>query len=156
MSGPILNSDRSKLFNNWACHIPMPSNCLGNLKCIVWMGVVDITHYWRGDNPTAIVPLLPHPHPTPLHSYTTNKSNSQQPLTLEVPRDFARSRRTFVMTSFVLENKHVPLSSRYCTSRGPLYYYWLTLMPAWKSNYIHCKMRDEIVYPFQNFNEATG
>ena len=31
----------------------------------------------------------------------------------------------------------------------------LTLIPAWKSNYIHYKACDEITYPFLNFNGAT-
>ena len=31
----------------------------------------------------------------------------------------------------------------------------ITLIPAWISNYIHYKLRDEIPYPFPNFNGAT-
>ena len=31
----------------------------------------------------------------------------------------------------------------------------LTLIPAWLSNYIHCKVWDEITYLFLNFNGAT-
>ena len=38
---------------------------------------------------------------------------------------------------------------------GPFYYYGLTLIPAWISNYIHNNMCDEITYPFLNFNGAT-
>ena len=29
------------------------------------------------------------------------------------------------------------------------------LIPAWLSNYIHCRVWDEITYPFPNFNGAT-
>ena len=36
---------------------------------------------------------------------------------------------------------------------GPFYKYGLTLIPTWISNYIHHYMRDEITYPFLNFNE---
>ena len=35
------------------------------------------------------------------------------------------------------------------------YYYGLTLIPAWISNYVHFKMWDEITYPFLNFNGTT-
>ena len=38
---------------------------------------------------------------------------------------------------------------------GPFYWPSLTLILAWISNYIHYKMRDEIRYPFPNFNGAT-
>ena len=37
----------------------------------------------------------------------------------------------------------------------PFYLHGLTLIPAWISNYIHYNMRDEITYPFLNFNGAT-
>ena len=37
---------------------------------------------------------------------------------------------------------------------GP-FYYGLTLIPTWISNYIHHKMWDEITYPFLSFNGAT-
>ena len=37
---------------------------------------------------------------------------------------------------------------------GPFYKYGLTLIPTWISNYIHHNMRDEITYPFLNFNEG--
>ena len=40
-------------------------------------------------------------------------------------------------------------------SRGPFYLHGWTLTPAWISNYIHYKVWDEIIYPFQNFNGAT-
>ena len=40
-------------------------------------------------------------------------------------------------------------------SWGPFYYHGLTLIPAWISNYIHCKVWDEITYPFLNFNGCT-
>ena len=32
---------------------------------------------------------------------------------------------------------------------------FLTLIPAWISNYIHYNVSDEITYPFLNFNGAT-
>ena len=35
------------------------------------------------------------------------------------------------------------------------YYYGLTLIPAWISNYIHYNMWDEITYPFLNFSGCT-
>ena len=37
----------------------------------------------------------------------------------------------------------------------PFYWHGLTLIPAWISNYIHYKVRDEITYPFLNFSGAT-
>ena len=33
-----------------------------------------------------------------------------------------------------------------------VYIYGLTVIPVWISNYIHCKVWDEITYPFLNFN----
>ena len=38
---------------------------------------------------------------------------------------------------------------------GPFYWHGLTSIPAWISNYIHCKVWDEITYLFLNFNGAT-
>ena len=38
---------------------------------------------------------------------------------------------------------------------GPFYYHGLTLIPAWISNYMPCKVWDEITYPFLNFNGST-
>ena len=38
---------------------------------------------------------------------------------------------------------------------GPFYKHGLTLIPACISNYTHYEMRDEITYPFLNFNGAT-
>ena len=32
---------------------------------------------------------------------------------------------------------------------GTFYYHSLTFVPAWISNYIHYKVRGEIIYPFQ-------
>ena len=40
-------------------------------------------------------------------------------------------------------------------SMGPFYLHGLTFIPAWKSNYIHYDVSDEITYPFLNFNGAT-
>ena len=40
-------------------------------------------------------------------------------------------------------------------ARGPFSNTVLSLVPAWKCNYIHDKVLDEITYPFQNFNGAT-
>ena len=40
-------------------------------------------------------------------------------------------------------------------SCGPFYWYGLTLILAWISNYIHYKVWDEITNPFLNFNGAT-
>ena len=38
---------------------------------------------------------------------------------------------------------------------GPFYYYGLTLIQAWITNYTHYKVWDEITFPFLNFNGAT-
>ena len=40
-------------------------------------------------------------------------------------------------------------------SKGLFYSLELTLIPAWISNNIHYKVRDEITYPFPKFNSAT-
>ena len=37
----------------------------------------------------------------------------------------------------------------------PVYKYELTVIPAWVSKYIHCKVWDEITYQFPKFNIAT-
>ena len=39
---------------------------------------------------------------------------------------------------------------------GPFYYYGLTLIQDWITNYTHYKVWDEITFPFLNFNGATG
>ena len=39
--------------------------------------------------------------------------------------------------------------------KGPFYYHVLTLIPVWMSNYICCKMFNDITYPFPNFSGAT-
>ena len=54
----------------------------------------------------------------------------------------------------------IPILLRKClhiemVAWGPFYEHGLTLIPAWISNYIHYKVRDEITYPFLNFNGAT-
>ena len=41
------------------------------------------------------------------------------------------------------------------TSRGPFYWHGLTLIPAWISNHMPCKVSDEIICPFPNFNGCT-
>ena len=46
-------------------------------------------------------------------------------------------------------------SSRMLVIWAPFYEHGVTLIPAWISNYIHCKVWDEITYPFLNFNGAT-
>ena len=38
---------------------------------------------------------------------------------------------------------------------GPYFLTWINLITAWKSNYMHYNMCDEIAYPFPNFNSAT-
>ena len=38
---------------------------------------------------------------------------------------------------------------------GPCYWHGLTWIPAWISNYIRYNVRDEITYPFPNFNGAV-
>ena len=38
---------------------------------------------------------------------------------------------------------------------GPFHWHGLTLIAAWISNYIHYKMRYQIIYPFRNFSVAT-
>ena len=42
-------------------------------------------------------------------------------------------------------------------ARGTFYMYWygLTVIPTWTSNYIHHKVLGEITYPFPNFNGAA-
>ena len=40
-------------------------------------------------------------------------------------------------------------------SRGPLYWRGLISIPSWISNKILYKMRNELTYPFPNFNGAT-
>ena len=40
-------------------------------------------------------------------------------------------------------------------TRGPFYYHGLTLIPAWISNHMPCKVWDEITYQFLNFNDCT-
>ena len=42
-----------------------------------------------------------------------------------------------------------------CGISSPFYQHGLTLIPAWISNYVHCKMWDEITYPSPNFNGCT-
>ena len=41
------------------------------------------------------------------------------------------------------------------THRDSFYLYGLTLIPAWKRNYIHYNVWGEITYPFPNFSSAT-
>ena len=41
------------------------------------------------------------------------------------------------------------------TSSSPFYQHGLTLIPAWISNHMPCKVWDEITYPFLNFNGCT-
>ena len=41
------------------------------------------------------------------------------------------------------------------TTRSPVYWHSLTLIPAWISYYIPGKMWDEITHPFLNFNGCT-
>ena len=60
-------------------------------------------------------------------------------------------------------HKHINLTIRppirqYLMSGIPFYEHWLTLIPAWISNYIHYKVWDEITYPFLflNFNGCLG
>ena len=43
-----------------------------------------------------------------------------------------------------------PFTRNKVTTWGPFYYHELTLMSAWISNYIYCKVCDEITYPFPN------
>ena len=38
---------------------------------------------------------------------------------------------------------------------GPFYLRALTSIPVWISNHINSKVRDEIIYPFPNFNGST-
>ena len=39
-------------------------------------------------------------------------------------------------------------------TENPFYYYGLTLIPVWISNYIHYKVWGEIADPFPNFNSV--
>ena len=36
-----------------------------------------------------------------------------------------------------------------------VYFYGLTVIPAWISNHMPCNVWDEITYPFLNFNRCT-
>ena len=38
---------------------------------------------------------------------------------------------------------------------GPFHWHWLTLIPAWISNYISSQMRSENIYPFRKFSVQT-
>ena len=38
---------------------------------------------------------------------------------------------------------------------GPFYWHGLTVIPAWISNHMPCKVWDEIIYTFLNFNGCT-
>ena len=38
---------------------------------------------------------------------------------------------------------------------GPFYWYWLTSISIWISNYGHYKVCDEIIHPFSNLNGAA-
>ena len=40
-------------------------------------------------------------------------------------------------------------------TRAPFYKHGLTLITVWVSNYTHCKVWDEITYPYLNFNDCT-
>ena len=42
--------------------------------------------------------------------------------------------------------------SNHCQHQDPLLLRSLTLIPAWISNFVHYEVRDEIIYPFSNFN----
>ena len=42
------------------------------------------------------------------------------------------------------------------SDKGPLYWQGLSLITAWKSNYINHKVLDEITYPSPNFDGAIG
>ena len=39
----------------------------------------------------------------------------------------------------------------YIEARGPFHLHSLTLIPVWVSDYKHCEVSDEIIYPFPNF-----
>ena len=52
-------------------------------------------------------------------------------------------------------NTHTCNTILHTTPLGPLLLTCLTLIPAWKSNYIHYKLWDEITHPFLNFNGCT-
>ena len=46
-------------------------------------------------------------------------------------------------------------SYKFVATCGPFYKHGWTLIPAWLSNYIHCKVWDEITYPHLNSNDTT-
>ena len=58
----------------------------------------------------------------------------------------------YVFLYFPTTTWSVPMSP--AASWGPFYLYWLTLIPAWISNYMPSKMWNEITYPFPNFNHC--
>ena len=40
--------------------------------------------------------------------------------------------------------------------QGPLFLTWSNFNPNMINNYIHYKVWDEIIYPFQNFKDTTS
>ena len=44
---------------------------------------------------------------------------------------------------------------KFVHAKGPFINSGLTLIPAWRSNHMFCKMWDGITYPFPNFNSWT-
>ena len=39
--------------------------------------------------------------------------------------------------------------------QGPILLTWLTLIPAWISDYIHYEVWNEVTYPFPNLNGSA-
>ena len=64
--------------------------------------------------------------------------------------DYVHTQTLFFLPSF--SNNSVPPLS----TRGPIYYHGLTLIPAWISYHTLSKVWDEITYPFPNFSIATA
>ena len=57
-----------------------------------------------------------------------------------------------VQTDICISNT-MPFILGYTINQGPLFYeHRFTLIPAWRSNYIHYEVCDEIIYPFPNLN----
>ena len=82
------------------------------------------------------------------------------------PHKWPVTRKMFPFDDVIMSGDD--LSPRHCLNQGwltlmahvhtindPFYWHGLTLIPAWISNHIQCKMGDDITYPFSNFNGCS-
>ena len=81
------------------------------------------------------------------------------------PHKWPVTRKMFPFDDVIMSGDD--LSPRHCLNQGwltlmahvhtindPFYWHGLTLIPAWISNHIQCKMGDDITYPFSNFRNG--